>query len=78
MGLLLLGVVFGHAFAIGALSVGVYVSSSQSAFFALINQPLEPFRAILFIVTPILGTDFVILFFVKRILDGEGVPRPQV
>ena len=64
-GLAALGVVLGHGFAIGAYSLGVYISSSASPFFALIDHPLDPIRTALFVVTPILGTNFVILFFVQ-------------
>jgi peptidoglycan/LPS O-acetylase OafA/YrhL len=64
-GLAALGVVLGHGFAIGAYSLGVYISSSPSPFFALIDHPLDPIRTALFTVTPILGTNFVILFFVQ-------------
>jgi peptidoglycan/LPS O-acetylase OafA/YrhL len=64
-GLAALGVVLGHCFAIGGYSIGVYVSSSASSFYAIIDHPLDAVRAALFIATPILGTNFVILFFVQ-------------
>lgn len=63
-GLAALGVLFGHAFGIGQYSLGVYISDSASGVFQLINHPLSPLKTFLFIVTPLLGSNFVILFFV--------------
>lgn len=64
-GLAALGVLLGHAFGIGEYSIGVYISNSHSGVFQLINQPLPPLKTFLFVVTPLLGSNFVILFFVQ-------------
>jgi peptidoglycan/LPS O-acetylase OafA/YrhL len=65
-GVAALGVVLGHAFGIGPYSVGVYVSSSPVWYFTftgLFDHPPGRLRDMLFYVTPLVGTNFVILFF---------------
>ena len=64
-GLAALGVLLGHAFGIGQYSVGAYISDSTTGVFQLFNHPLTPLKEFLFIVTPLLGSNFVILFFVQ-------------
>ncbi len=63
-GLAALGVIFGHAFGIGPYSIGVFISKSSGPFLGNIDTPLDPLRATLFCLTPLIGNNFVFLFFV--------------
>jgi peptidoglycan/LPS O-acetylase OafA/YrhL len=64
-GLAVIGVLLGHAFGIGSKSLGVYISQSSTSVFAMIDHPLDLWRGTLFVITPLLGTNFVLLFFVQ-------------
>jgi peptidoglycan/LPS O-acetylase OafA/YrhL len=64
-GMAVIGVLLGHAFGIGANSLGVYISESPSGVFRLIDHPLDLWRYMLFVLTPLLGANFVLLFFVQ-------------
>lgn len=64
-GVAILGVVLGHAFGIGAHSVGVFISSSNTISFMHGHQHLDDVRDALYVLMPLLGVNFVILFFVQ-------------
>lgn len=64
-GLAAFGVLLGHAFGIGRYSLGVFISDSPTASFAMIDHPLSAFKYALFVLVPLLGNNFVILFFVQ-------------
>lgn len=64
-GLAALGVLLGHSFGIGRYSLGVFISDSTTSNFALIDHPLSPLKYVLFILIPLLGTNYVLLFFVQ-------------
>ena len=64
-GVAILGVVLGHAFGIGMHSVGVFISNSNTFSFMYGHQHLDGVRDALYVLTPLIGLNFVILFFVQ-------------
>jgi peptidoglycan/LPS O-acetylase OafA/YrhL len=64
-GLAVIGVMLGHCATIGQNSIGVFISKSPYGVFALPTLPLDSLRFALFCITPILGQNFVVLFFVQ-------------
>lgn len=59
-----LGVALGHLFGLGSLSLGAVVSKGQYNF-VFHAEPFETWRTVLEILTPLIGLNFVILFFVQ-------------
>jgi peptidoglycan/LPS O-acetylase OafA/YrhL len=62
-GMAVIGVLLGHAFGIGTHSVGVIVSKSSGASYAF-HEPFSFGYSVIEVLTPIIGRNFVILFFV--------------
>ena len=62
-GMAVIGVLLGHACGIGAHSVGVIVSKSTGASYVF-HEPFSFGYSLIEILTPIIGRNFVILFFV--------------
>jgi peptidoglycan/LPS O-acetylase OafA/YrhL len=62
-GMAVIGVLLGHAFGVGTHSVGVIVSKSTGASYVF-HEPFSFGYSFVEILTPILGRNFVILFFV--------------
>ena len=61
-----LGVFFGHMAGIGPLSIGAIVSKGEASLaYVFHDQPYETWRTILEIATPLIGKNFVLLFFVQ-------------
>jgi len=63
-GCAVIGVLLGHLFGIGSLSVGAIATKGQWNY-TLHVEPFETWRTALEIITPLLGMNFVILFFVQ-------------
>lgn len=75
-GLAALGVLLGHAFGIGRYSLGVFISDSTTASFAMIDHPLSPLKYVLFILIPLLGNQLRDLVFCpERLPHGQGFSR---
>ncbi|WP_341911770.1 acyltransferase [Ferrovibrio terrae] len=64
-GIAIIGVLLGHAFGIGEYSLGTFISQSTVGVFIHGNQHKNSILDALFVLTPLLGTNFVILFFVQ-------------
>ena len=64
-GLAVIGVLLGHCATIGQNSIGAFISQSTVGVYVNPILPLSPLRYVLFCITPILGANFVILFFVQ-------------
>ncbi len=59
-----IGVLLGHLFGIGTISIGAIATKGKWNYTPH-SEPFETWRSVLEIVTPLLGTNFVILFFVQ-------------
>ena len=63
-GCAVIGVLLGHMFGIGTISIGAIATKAQWSYTPH-AEPFENWRTALEIVTPLLGMNFVILFFVQ-------------
>lgn len=63
-GAAVIGVLLGHLFGIGPLSIGAVVTKASWSYTPH-SQPFETWRSIVEILTPLIGMNFVILFFVQ-------------
>jgi peptidoglycan/LPS O-acetylase OafA/YrhL len=59
------GVVLGHLFGIGGLSIGAIVTKSQGGSYQFHTERFELWRSFVEVLTPLIGTNFVMLFFVQ-------------
>src|ERR1700680_4962633 len=59
-----IGVILSHCFTVGHLSIGAVITHS-TANFVLFRDPIGWRDNVLFIIVPLLGSNFVTLFFVQ-------------